>query len=85
MNKFNISNFLMLLVTAIVVKAVISQSFSISEALVGISLIGFTAFTKYLEHNKAKTIEKQFDDRLKEVESKISFISGMGKSLNNRR
>lgn len=84
MSRFNLNNFLMLLVTSLVVKAVISQSFSLSEAFLAISIVGYSAFNKYLEHNKVKLVEKDFEKRLTAAESKISFIGSMGKTINNR-
>lgn len=73
-NYLNIQNALLSLLTAIVVRGVVT-SIGIAESFIAVTIIGYMGYLKHLDHNKAKKIEKDTEERIKSLESKMSFLN----------
>lgn len=80
----NITNFLMFLLFGLVAKACALSSLSIGEALIGITLVGYCGYMKFLEFHAAKKVEAEFETRIRNLENKMSVV-GMGKSFGQRQ
>lgn len=86
MKYINSGNFLLSILAILIGKTVVMGSINLPESLIGIAIIAYSVYTKHLEHIKAKSIEKSYDDRLKNLESKMSFLDlGQSMSSNNQR
>ncbi len=82
MNKLNSTHFLMALFSVLVVKSLFLGPLSMGEALVGVALVGYSAFMKYMEHKKGQEVTANFEDRIKNLESKLSFMTSGGRMMN---
>jgi hypothetical protein len=68
---------------AIVSKMFIHGSINFAESSIALSAIAYFAFCKYTEWNKAKSIQADYEERLKSLENKLIFLSG-GSMINQK-
>jgi len=82
MFKFNTTYLLLFLFSVLVGKATLGSGLSMGESLLGIALVGYCGYLRYLDHHQIKEVEKNYEDRLKHIESKITFMTTGGRLVN---
>lgn len=82
--KIKLEQVLIGLLILLFIKSLAIHPLNIAESILGLGLISYVGYMRYLEHKKAKDVEDSFEKRLSNVESKLSVMSMGSRTINQR-
>lgn len=78
--KLNITYSILSLLFLLVCRSFIGP-LSIAEGLIGVAMVGYAGFIKYIEWKKSREVDEDLNLRIKNIESKLSLTT-LAKTVN---
>ena len=83
MKKLTLDHLIVSILFLFALKSIIVHPLSFAEGFLGVAILAFVSYNKYLEHHKAKEIQETYEKRLSNMESKMSMLA-LGKIQQQR-